>query len=199
MNPPPFEQFSVHSDPSTVGTRWQKYVSRLENMFTGFNITEDNRKRALLLYYSGDEVGDIFDTLPDTGTDYSTAKTALTKHFQPSKSTEYERYVFRQSKQQPDETTAQYHTRLQHLAVGCQFDKRDEEIKSQIIQGCSSQKLRRYALREEKLTLSQLLHTARAYELANEHAEVMEKDSHQAGVSRRVELFLFRSLIFNLG
>ena len=154
MNPPPFEQFSVHSDPASVGTRWSKYVKRLENMFTGFNISEDGQKRALLLYYSGPEVNEIFDTLPDTGTTYTAATAALEKHFQPSKSSEYERYIFRQAKQLDDQNVDEFNTRLQKLASTCHFDNKDLEVKSEVIQGCSSHKLCRYALREDKLTLT---------------------------------------------
>ena len=71
---PTFPTFPVHAESNTAGTRWEKYVKRLENLFIGFGVTDDNRKRALLLHYSGEEVADIFDTLKDTGTDYKTAK-----------------------------------------------------------------------------------------------------------------------------
>ena len=33
------------------------------------DVKEETRKRALLLHYSGEEVTDLFDTLPDTGED----------------------------------------------------------------------------------------------------------------------------------
>ena len=59
--PPHYEQFAVHSDPSTVGQRWPSYISRMKNMFTGYNITNDAQKRSLLLYYAGPDVSDIFD------------------------------------------------------------------------------------------------------------------------------------------
>ena len=39
--PPHYEQFPVHSDLSTVGQRWSTYIKRMENMFVGFNITDD--------------------------------------------------------------------------------------------------------------------------------------------------------------
>jgi hypothetical protein len=79
----------------------EKYVKRLENLFVGFNIANDSQKRALLLHYSGEEASEFFDTLPDTGSSYDSAKKALNEHFNPSKNTEFERYTFRQSKQQP--------------------------------------------------------------------------------------------------
>ena len=43
------------------------------------------RKRALLLYSAGEEVSDIFETLPDQGEekDYAKAVTALNGYFHP--------------------------------------------------------------------------------------------------------------------
>ena len=62
MASPPsvYEPFPVLSDPSTLGLRWPPYLRRLENMFTGFAITDSTQKKSLLLYYSGVEVSDIF-------------------------------------------------------------------------------------------------------------------------------------------
>ena len=49
-------------------------------------------------------------------------------------------------------------------------------MKSQIIFGCTSQSIGRYALRET-VTLEKLLHTARTFEQAEQHAATMEKSS----------------------
>ena len=177
MNLPQFERFPVHEDPTNVGVRWEKYMKRMENFFTAFQITNDAQKRALLLHYAGPEVSDIFDTLPQTGTDFKGAKDALDKHFSPALNVEYERFVFRQCKQSADETVEQYHLRLQQLSATCQFADTSSEVKSQIILGCTSSKLRRYALREE-ITLQKLLMTAKTFEQADRHATAMEANSH---------------------
>ena len=122
MASPPsvYEPFPVLSDPSTLGLRWPPYLRRLENMFTGFAITDSSQKKSLLLYYSGVEVSDIFYTLTvasGEGVDvYKAATDALTAHFAPSKNTEYERFLFRDAKQNPGETMDAFHTRLQRIA-----------------------------------------------------------------------------------
>ena len=61
---PQIPSFSVHENASDI--RWRKWINRLENMLVGMDITDDNRKRALLLHYAGEEVSDIFETLVDT-------------------------------------------------------------------------------------------------------------------------------------
>nr|XP_034319592.1 uncharacterized protein K02A2.6-like [Crassostrea gigas] len=136
---PVFPKFPVHAE-GAIGTRWRKWVQRLENLFVGMKITDNKRKRALLLHYAGEEVYDIFDTFADTGNDenYDQAKDALKNYFEPKVNKEYER-----------------------------------EIKSQIIQSCTSSKLRRKALSEE-MTLNKLLETARTLELAEKQASGIE-------------------------
>ena len=122
-------------------------------------------------------MSDIFDTLADTGSDYKSAKQALNDHFNPRKSIEFERFTFRQCHQEPSETVTQFHVRLQRLATHCEFAVKDGEVKSQIIQTCTSNKLRRYALRESSLTLAKLLKTARTYELADSNAAEIEQST----------------------
>lgn len=63
--PPDFPPFSFHAD-GNAGTRWKKCLNRLERLLVALNITDEKRKRALLLHYAGTEVDEICDTLPDT-------------------------------------------------------------------------------------------------------------------------------------
>ena len=76
-------------------------------------------------------------------------------------------YKFRQAKQQSDEGVDAYLTRLRQLSINCDFEEnKDKEIKSQIIQGCSSSRLRHRALGEDH-TLEKLLKLARSMELSD--------------------------------
>ena len=168
---PVFPSFSVH-EPG-VDNRWRKWTNRFENLMLGMDIKDKKRQRALFLHYAGEEVNDIFETLTSTGDDYETAKTKLTEYFAPKKNTEYEIYKFRQSHQENDETLDSFHTRLRQLSRNCEFSDIDREIKSQIIQGCKSSRLRRKALRED-LSLDSLIKEARAQELSDFHAAEIE-------------------------
>lgn len=180
---PVFPNFSVR-EPA-VDTRWKKWCARLENLLVGLDIKDDKRKRALLLHYAGEEVNEIFDTLPDTSDDYATALDKLNGYFAPKKCTEFEVYKFRQAKQETSEKIDPYHTRLRKLCENCEFADNDKEIKSQIIQGCSSTRLRRKALREE-LSLDDLIKAARALELSESQASQIENSTAETNaVTRR--------------
>ncbi|XP_053380302.1 uncharacterized protein K02A2.6-like [Mercenaria mercenaria] len=174
---PVFSNFVVN-EPA-VDTRWKKWCQRLENLLIGLDITNEKRKRALLLHYAGEEVNDIFDTLSETGDDYKTALLKLTEYFAPKKCTEYEVYKFRQAKQESSETIDTYHTRLRQLCENCEFAEKDKEIKSQIIQGCQSTRLRRKALKQD-ITLDELIQEARALELSDKHASEIEHGTSES-------------------
>ena len=143
------------------------------------DIDDPTRKRALLLHYIGPSAFDVFETLSDTGDDkdYKTAMERLTEHFTPQGNVEYEIYLFRQARQQPQETLDQFVTRLRQLASSCEFASVDKEIKSQIILSCSSSRLRRRALREPTITLKGLLDLGRAMELSETQASGIESQS----------------------
>ena len=113
---PNFPSFEVHLD-GNAGPRWQKWLTQLERLLVGMNITEDKQKRALMLHYAGLGVDEIFNTLEDTGDDYKTAVEKLIEYFTPQTNTPYEVYNFRQARQRDDESLDSYHTRLRQLAV----------------------------------------------------------------------------------
>ncbi len=128
---PSFPRFDIHADEHSVGTRWTKYVHKLENMFIGMAIDNKKRKKALLLHYAGDEVFEIHDTLADTGDDgeYDKTKAALENYFKPQVNKEFEIFEFRRMKQFDMETVDQYATRLRQKAENCSFADKDAELK----------------------------------------------------------------------
>ena len=67
-------------------------------------------------------------------------------------------------KQMDSETVDDYGTSLRQKAEYCDFTEKEKELKSQIIQGCKSAKVKRKVL-QENLDLQKLLLTARIMEL----------------------------------
>ena len=145
-------------------------------------VDDDKQKRALLLYQAGQETQEIFKTLTETGDDYDTAKKKLDKYFSPKKYVDYEIFQFRQAVQHKGETVDQFATRLRKLGANCEFHDLDKELKSAIIQNCQSKRLRRYALREEALTLNALLAKARSLEASERQAIGMERNLQDESV-----------------
>ena len=176
---PNFDPFDIHAD-GAIAKRWRKWITRLENQFVAPAITDKKRQRALLLYYAGEEVCEIFETLVDTGDDFAMVKEKLTEYFDPKKNVEYEIYTFWQARQNPGESMNAFYSRLRQLSATCEFGDVDKEIKSQIILTCSSQRLRRKALRDTTMTLETLLNEARALKISETQAKDIESSGNAA-------------------
>ena len=101
----------------------------------------------------------------------------LNTYFLPKKNVAYEIYVFRQAKQDDNESIDSYCSRLRKLSATCEFTNVDFEIKTQIIQACTSQRLRRRALREPDIWLADLLLYGRTLERSEQEAQSMERSS----------------------
>ena len=188
-----FPQFDCQSTDG-VSVRWSKYISRYKNMMTGYNITANEQKLALLLHFGGEDLHDLYDSFTtESKTPVAEADPAenvfdkgvncFTVYFTPKQNTEYQRYEFRHTLQEESENLDKYCTRLRILAATCDFDGVNREIKSQVISGCVSQKLRRKGLSETTWTLDDLLKHGRAFELSELHARDMEKGGKSESVS----------------
>lgn len=187
---PNFPSFSVYSDENTVGLRFVKWITKFENLLTACEITDNTRKKALLLHYIGDEGYDIFESFNDAqkgnASEYETAKKSLQDYFSPKKNIAYETFKFRQTVQVEGESIDTYYTKLRTLAQHCDFHDIDREILTQILYGCKSAKLRRRALRDN-LTLDQILKEARAVELSESRADEIEHTSNSNSAMRITE------------
>eukprot|EP00794_Sanderia_malayensis_P021135 gene21135-23211_t len=119
---------------SSVGPRWRIWLDDFETFVVANAITDDTRKRALLLFQAGPRVREIFRQLPNTGEakDYKKAVEKLTEHFEPQRNKLYEVYKFRQAAQQPNETIDKFHTRLRSLAQSCEFTTEDMDFQIMI-------------------------------------------------------------------
>ena len=134
-------------------------------------ITIPKRKWPLLLHFSGPEVDEIFDTLPDNGddNDYDTGIERLNAYSSPQTNIAYEVYNFRQTKQKEGESLDTYHTRLRQLARTCEFKDIDKEIKEHVVLTCGRRAVR------ENLRPDALLKSGRALELSEQQASQVEK------------------------
>ena len=170
---PTYPPFDCHGE--NVSVRWTKWINRLtKNVFVAYNITDATHQKALVLTLGGDELNDIVDSFTETqlaGNEHNDVLQKLVKtlneHFNPKQNLEYQRYVFRQTKQLEGETAEKFRTRLSQLADTCDFHDKDVEIKSQLILGAACEKVTRKGLAEPKITLDQLTEYAKTLEITS--------------------------------
>ena len=185
VSEPAMEPFDPKAGPTSLNSQWTKWMKRFKTYLLAANITDPTQKRALLLYLSGPDVPELFDTLPDKGEDkdFDVAVRKLTD-YAPKQNTDFEIYKFRQAIQSPEENLEAYHTRLRKLAATCNFENPNEEIKRQIIQGCTSSSLRRHALKSDKLTLTDLLAKGKRAEVVSLQAKIYQQNYQTLTISK---------------
>lgn len=104
---PPFE----YSDKTDAGPKWEKWIERLELLFTGMDINDNGRKRALLLHYAGERVYDIYNAEKgESPTTYVGTKQVLSTYFSHRKNVQMAVYKFRNCKQSGTQTLDEYVT-----------------------------------------------------------------------------------------
>ena len=186
INLPSFQRFDMHVDPMSLGYKWKSWTGEFDNLMVALGVTNAPRKKALLLYYAGHDVHELYKTLftdGDAADDYATAVKRLTEYFEPKKNRTYEIYHFRKmfqdepsaEKSGERETIDEFVTRLKKTATRCEFSDVQLEIKLQVIFGCTSKRVRRKALSED-LTLDELLKFARVIESSSKQAELIEEE-----------------------
>ncbi|CAB4023777.1 Transposon Tf2-9 poly, partial [Paramuricea clavata] len=157
--------------------RWRKWIKSFEYYIAASGINDKKQQRAILLHLAGPEVQDIFETLEDTGNDLDTAIAKLTSYFEPQKNIPFERHNFRQTTQLQGETIEQLAIRLKHQVKFCEYGNPNDMIRDQIIEHCSSSRLRRRLLREPELTLEKTVEIGRSFEASERQASQIEADS----------------------
>ena len=181
---PSYAPFDLYGDPSTQGQRWKKWLRGFENLMTGLNIDNHERKKALLLYYAGENFHDMFETLtlPEDGDNvYQKSVTALNTHMEPSKNTDKHEAEFRKIVQLPGECTDSCYTRLMQKAQFCDFHDDNKEVRLQLIAGTTSSHVQYKGTKysREKMPLEDLMSEARAHELAQAEGKQFRQNSQE--------------------
>ncbi len=142
-------QFDPHSNPASVAQRWNVWIKCFERYVVAANITNDARKTALLLNIAGENVTQIFDSLPSSNDlNYSGTVKLLTEHFAPCKNVLYEIFTFRKCRQLDEESFTSFYSRLRTLSANCEFSNLDRELIVQIMIGTKSDELRTKILKD---------------------------------------------------
>ena len=135
-----------------VGQRWSRWLDRFE-LYLQVKKVDDDDKMVHLLYYAGEYVHDRYVPLKKRGDKYDDTVNALNGIFNPPVNKQMNIFKFQNMKQYEGELLEDFVSRLRGCVSTCGFSSGEIEnqLKSQIIQGCISDKLRRGALKEKAL------------------------------------------------
>ncbi|KAK0138710.1 hypothetical protein N1851_024744 [Merluccius polli] len=171
--PAPFLPCS--GEPSIPFVTWRKmFENYLLAVHATGNAWPEARRRALLIHALGAEGQRLFYTLPDTGTTYGEAMTALERQFVPKVNTVVSRHHFRQRAQRADESVPQYMAALRELAATCAYaTMEDEMLRDQLIEKAYVPAVRERLLMEPSLTLDSAITLACQVEHALQSSSVL--------------------------
>lgn len=162
---PPFRCEQI--ERSKLSREWRSWRNALECYFEAHSIFDQRIKRAKLLFLGGPQLQRVFENLNDTDkiplvavkeTWYDVAIERLNEFFQPARQHTLERHRLREMKQMKDERFAQFVMRLKQQSADCGFDKYSPDVSKilteitlidVIVQGCTSNELRRRILKED--------------------------------------------------
>ena len=132
----PLAPLDTSGPAHVVGERWRKWNLSFQFFVDGQGLTDNARKRALLLHNPGPAVQDVYENLTEAEDEenvFTRAVTALDGHFKADPNKPFERHTFRAMEQRAGETVDQFTARLRQQAKLCCFQDVNDQIRDQLI------------------------------------------------------------------
>ena len=155
-----------------LSANWERFKRKFKICLEAF-YDEDikfKKKLALFLYGMGDEGYEIYRSFTfkaGEAENFDKITEKFDAHFTPKTNITYERYIFFNRKQTPEESYEQYSINLKNLSNSCKFGTlREELIKDIFVSGIKSTDLKESLLKVSDLTIESALEICRARELA---------------------------------
>ena len=102
--------------PYRPGDDFEKWIKKVERYLVAINITDVNRKCAVLLHLVGDDIAETYETLPEPevpGNDlFESCKLKLTAYLAPCRNVIAERMIFHGMKMEDSEDFEHFLGRL---------------------------------------------------------------------------------------
>ena len=142
-------------EPST--DEWRLYTQRFEHFLVANGITDDSKRRQLLLALIGNATFKLLANLVaprEPGElSYNQICEQLEKHFSPKSVNIAESFRFHNHRQQSGETVADYQADLQKLAIHCKFGEfLEDALCNRLVCGLKDEAMQQRLLREVDLS-----------------------------------------------
>ena len=141
---------------------WQSYTERLAQHFKANDITDADKKRAILLSNCGPATyrqikSVLTPKTPDT-VDYMDILASMSHHLQPVPSEIVQRYLFHSRIQKSHESISVFVAELKKLSEHCNSgDNLDQMLRDRLVCGVADERWQKRLLAEEKLTFDSAL------------------------------------------
>ena len=162
---------------------WGSYVERLEFFFTANDITDAEKKKAILLSSSGSKTYKLFRglTAPAKPGDMTFAELVKLMKNQPKPNPIAERFHFNTRDRQPEESVANYVMELRRLTEHCEYGTSlNDMLRDCLVCGIKHDRIHQCLLSEgAELTLERALQIAQSMESAIKQSTVIQNYQHR--------------------
>ena len=164
---------------------WGSYVERLEFFFTANDITDAEKKKAILLSSSGSKTYKLFRglTAPAKPGDMTFAELVklMKNHLSPKPNPIAERFRFNTRDRQPEESVANYVMELRCLTEHCEYGTSlNDMLRDRLVCGIKHDRIQLRLLSEgAELTLERALQIAQSMESAIKQSTVIQNYQHR--------------------
>lgn len=159
---------TMNWDADDVVEAFKKFKQKSQLAFKSFlKGTTDEEKVSYILLWLGEKGLDIFNSWSLTEPDCNNPGIVLERfanHMEPKSNHRIHRYEFQGLRQDPQETTDTFLSRLRNVAKKCRFGDEDDRIVDQLIWGCAHQEVQKSLIGKDTLNLKDAVDAARAFE-----------------------------------
>lgn len=169
---------------------WIKWKQTFQSWIDVNDFVDADKKKAYLLYYGGEQLREVHDSLPNVPTTssgplagaycdvYQATVNVLDKYFAPKKNATFERMLFQNMQQDSEERFEKFYVRLCQQAKLCEFgDQMESNIRDQLIQKCLSAELQQKLWLETDISMEKVLTMGTAFEAMKEQLRVVQRNA----------------------
>ena len=154
---------------------WKTYVERVNLSLTANDITDRDKKRAVLLSVCGARTYHTIRGLvaPSKLTDlaYDEIGMRVQEHYNPILVVTVQRYKFNSRVCQPEESVAKFVAALRHLGIHCDYgDSLNNMLRDRLICGITDARIQQRLLAETKVDFKRVMEITQAMETADRDA-----------------------------
>ena len=158
---------------------WQSYAERLEQYFVANDVTNTQKKRALLLSVCGAATYQLIRNLvapaKPTSRTFEELVELVRNHHNPKPSIIVERFKFHSCVRRQGESVATFVASLRQLTLHCAFgESLDDMLRDRLVCGINEARLQRRLLAEPTLTFEKAMGLATAWESAEKNAQHLQ-------------------------
>ena len=164
---------------------WEEWKERLEFYLEAENVTENDKKRSVLLTVCGREMYSLVKSLASPGKlrdkSFEDIISLLDRHLQPKPSVTVARFQFNMCVRKGNQTVSSYIAELRRLTEHCNFGVTlNDMLKDRLVCGVSDSQMQKRLLAEDDLTFDRAQKLCLSMEAASRDAGILAGTSSAA-------------------